>query len=366
MVKAAQIVNLLEEFASPDLAETWDNSGLQVGSLNAEVQGVLLALDPDPAAVAEAARLGYMLITHHPLLIKGINRIDTARPPGVLIRQALMADVTIYCLHTNLDSTPGGVSDCLAELIGLSGIKVLKPQPTNLFKLVVYVPLSHLDSLRKALGEAGAGHIGQYSHCSFAALGEGSFLPGAGANPYLGNPGQLELVQEFRLETVVKPTYLGRALAAMTKAHPYEEVAYDLFRLENLADHGLGRIGKLPESICLNEFALKVAKTLGCPGVKVTGCPDQPVRKVAVVGGSGADYLRDAWQKGAHCLITGDIKYHQAKQAEELGIALIDPGHYHSEAVILPILAKFLARAVPDLSIKLHSEGADPFRWLSI
>lgn len=365
MVKAAQIINFLEEFAPPDLAETWDNSGLQVGSLNAEVQGVLLALDPDPASVAEAARLGYMLITHHPLLIKGISRIDTARTPGMLIRQALLADVTIYCLHTNLDSTPGGVSDCLAELLGLSGIKVLKPQPANLFKLVVYVPLSHMDSLRKALGEAGAGHIGQYSHCSFAALGEGSFLPGDGANPYLGSPGQLELVQEYRLETVIKPSHLGRALAAMAKVHPYEEVAYDLFRIENMAEHGLGRIGKLPESVSLHDFALRVAKTLGCSGVRVTGS-DQPVQKVAVVGGSGADYLREAWQKGAHCLITGDIKYHQAKQAEELGIALIDPGHYHSEALILPVLAQLLARAVPDLPVKLHSEGADPFRWLGV
>lgn len=337
-VTAGKVMATLEEIAPPQLQADWDNSGLQVGDREWPADKILLALDITLEVVQYAVDHGYNFIfSHHPLLFHKLKRIDLTTPTGKVIALALANRVCLYSMHTNLDVIRGGVSDALAELLGLSQVEVLDRQRGDYYKLAVFVPTSHLVTLRKALGDAGAGWIGKYSHCTFSSPGQGTFMPGEGAKPWLGKVGALEEVEEYKLETIVPGYRLPSVMAAMKSAHPYEEIAYDLVPLANPAEYGLGRIGLLPEPLTLDSFVHRVASALNCPFPKVCGEGKREVRKVAVCGGSGGNYISLAHQRGADVLVTGDIDHHQALTAFQLGLALVDPGHYFSE---IPILAK--------------------------
>lgn len=363
-VKAGRIISLLEQLAPLHLQETWDNSGLQVGSLSWQTDKILLALDVTPEVVeyAIAEKCGFIL-SHHPLIFHKISRIDASTPIGSCIAGALTNRICIYAMHTNLDVIPGGVSDALAALLQLKNTQVLDKGRGNYCKLAVYVPDTHLEQVRSALGDAGAGWIGNYSHCTFASPGRGQFMPREGANPWLGQQGELEEVSEYKLETLVKGNQLAAVLAAMKKAHPYEEVAYDVIPLDNEGEHGLGRIGRLPEPMALGDFAAWLATMLGCPAVKVSGEKTRRISKVAVCGGSGGDLVTLAHYSGADVLVTGDVGHHAALEAAGLGLSLVDPGHYASEYPVLKVLECYLQDNLREIAIIAYP-GTDPF-WIT-
>lgn len=364
-VKAGEIIALLEELAPIKLQADWDNSGLQVGDEDWPVEKVLLALDITLGAVEYAAVHGFtFILSHHPLIFRKLSQIDAATPLGACLAAALAKRICIYSLHTNLDFIQGGVSDCLAELLQLQNIQVLDKSPGRCCKLVVFVPDSHLDEVRRVLGDAGAGWLGNYSHCTFASPGQGQFLPRAGASPWSGRPGELSQVSEQRLETILPQAMLPRVLRALKGAHPYEEPAYDIIPLENKANLGLGRIGRLPEQVKLSELAARVAQSLACASVRVSGDPEALVERAAVCGGSGSDLIALAQARGAQVLVTGDVGHHDALEAANLGLALVDPGHYKSELPVLGAVQSYLQRRLPGVFSAVYPGERDPIWFL--
>jgi dinuclear metal center YbgI/SA1388 family protein len=274
----------------------------------------------------------------------------------------------VYAAHTNLDVANGGVNDLLADALGLQDIEVLVPTyETKLKKLVVFVPESHTEQVREALGNAGAGAIGNYSYCSFTANGVGHFLPGENTNPYIGEKGELESVQENRIETIFSVSLEKRVLTSMLKAHPYEEVAYDLYSLDNKGPSlGLGRIGTITE-MTLQDFAEHVKKALGVNGVRVVGDLQSKVKQVAVLGGDGNKYWSQAKFKGADVYVTGDMYYHVAHDAMMSGLNIVDPGH-HVEMVMKQGVTKVLTKLCNEKNYQVNifpSElNTDPFQFV--
>ncbi|GAB4170839.1 MAG: Nif3-like dinuclear metal center hexameric protein [Geothermobacteraceae bacterium] len=368
-IRVNDLSGLLNRLYPFQLAEDWDNVGLQLGEGDAPVEKVLVCLDIDTTVIAEAERLGAQaVVAHHPLLFKPLKRIAPVDEVGRSAYAAIRAGIALFSLHTNLDRARGGLNDWLAERLGLEQLEVLADGgDDSLVKLVVYVPEGHQDKVADALFASGAGHIGKYDCCSFRVEGEGSFRPGAGTNPWTGREGELERVREWRLETVVPRERLDRAVARMVKAHPYEEVAYDILPMKNRrTDIGLGRIGQLPQPQPLEAFAGRVKSALGLDHLRLAGCLDGEVRKVAVCGGSGAFLLHQAHRRGADVLVTGDVKYHEAREAEQLGIVLVDAGHFGTEKIAIEGLVRELTLAARQNSWTIefiaHAGEAEPFR----
>jgi len=344
-LKAHAIIGALGKLAPAHLAEEWDNVGLLVGNPDQAISGILVSLDVSPAAVALAASNGLnLIIAHHPLIMRGITNVRTDLPSGRLLESLLKLDIAVYAIHTNLDITIGGVNDALAEKLGLTDIGPLSvSKGEKLVKLAVFVPETHVEVVRNAITSAGAGHIGNYSHCTFQTAGTGTFLPLAGSNPFLGRQGCLERVSEMRLEAVMPEAISRKVIEAMKKVHPYEEVAFDVFPLANRTQEtGLGRVGRLKEPLPLTEFAQVVKAALNVASLKIAGGMERLVQKAAVCGGSGAALWPKAVWAGADVLVTGDVRYHDALDASAAGIALIDAGHFATERPVLERLADFL------------------------
>lgn len=366
-VRVQDLVGLLNGLFPPDLAEEWDNVGLQVGDPGAVVERVLVALDPGSAAVAAARTQGsQLLVTHHPLLFKPLRRLSPDDPVGRVVWEAARSGVAILSAHTNLDVAADGLNGWLAGRLELVDAEPLQTVAGRLLKLVVYVPEGHEEAVAAALFAAGAGQIGKYDHCSFRTAGTGTFRPGEGTVPFIGTPGKREQVGELRLETVVPQRRLSRVLEKLFKVHPYEEVAYDLVPLANtLPGIGLGRIGRLAAPVSLGEYADRVKTALSCPSLRVVGDLQRAVGKVAVCGGSGAGLISEAQRQGADVLVTGDIKYHEARLAEDFGLALIDAGHFATERLAVgELVSRLEAEAAARgwaLEIRGHEGEQDPF-----
>jgi dinuclear metal center YbgI/SA1388 family protein len=348
---ARDIAEAVEGIAPLPLSEEWDNCGLQVGDPGAEASRILVALTPLEEVFDEAEEKGAdFVLFHHPLIFVPLNAVDTSKYPGDLVGRAIRAGLTAYAAHTNYDAAPGGVSVALAEKLGLRGpLEVISPRG-SLRKLVVFVPEENADAMASALSEDGAGVIGDYTHCTFRTPGTGTFLGGEGTDPYLGEKGRLERVEEIRLETVVPAHLASRAVAAATAAHPYEEVALDVYPVEGHPEGcGYGRVGILPTPMTPEELREHVSDCLGFPArlVSVPGkSSDQRVERVAVLGGSGGSFLREVAASGAEAYVTGDLDYHDALLAESLGLTAIDAGHAATELPSLEPLARRLAALV--------------------
>ncbi len=344
-----EIAAAIESIAPGPLAEGWDNSGLQVGSPGSEVGRVLVALTPLPEVFDEAEKLGAdFLLFHHPLIFGGLNSVDTGSYPGDLVARAIRNGITVYAAHTSYDAAPEGVSVALANALGLQGpIEVVSPRG-ELRKLVVFVPEENVEQVADALDEAGAGGIGDYTHCTFRTPGTGTFLPGESADPYLGKRGELERAPEVRLETVVPAHLAAQAAATATEAHPYEETALDVYPAEGHPDgYGYGRIGRLPQPLKPGELAEKVSSSLGFP-VRLLADPEpeRRIERIAVLGGSGGSFIPEVAASGAQAYVTGDLNYHDALLAEFLGLVAIDAGHAATELPCLAPLAGRLAELV--------------------
>jgi dinuclear metal center YbgI/SA1388 family protein len=354
MITCKKVMRIIEEFAPKELAAEWDNVGLQVGNPEGEVKGILVTLDVTEEVLDEAISLGAnMIVSHHPLVFKPLKNLRYDSPTGRLVAKAVQSNIHIYAAHTNADNTIEGVNQCLARRIGLKNTQVLKRESSKLYKLVVYVPEGFENTVRTALGDAGAGRLGDYSYCSFMTSGTGSFKPLEGANPFIGTQGRLEEVPEYRIETVVPEAILHSTISKMLQVHPYEEPAYDVFLLENQdARYGLGRIGELEEPMELGCLAEKVKEDLDCPWVLVSGTLEAVIRRAAICGGAGADLIYLAKSRNADVLVTGDVKYHEAMTAKELGLSIIDAGHNATERVFIPELAEYLRK-------KLNTQGEE-------
>lgn len=361
------IFSILEEWAPISLAYDWDPIGLQVGSSKDPVKKMLITLDVDDRVVDEAIQHGVnLIIAHHPLLFRPMKSINLETPKGALIQKLLQHRITVYAAHTNLDIATGGVNDVLADRLGLAETEVLvKTDEEPLIKFVVYVPNEYALNVQQAIGREGAGHIGAYSHCSFKTRGEGSFKPLAGAAPYIGEIDTITNVEETRLETIVPKKIVNQVVQAAMDAHPYEEVAYDLYPTENRGEQmGLGRIGKWTEESSVERVIDKVKEVFELSHVRIAGPKRKEVRHVAIVGGSGEKYIHDAKRKGADVYITGDVTYHQAQEAEQLGVTVIDAGHY-IEHVMIKETARFFKSHAVTSNIECMSSiiDTDPFSY---
>lgn len=356
--------------APPGLAEEWDNSGLQVGDPTARITRIMVALDATPTVVEAAISLEcQLLLTHHPLIFKPQKSISTTTPQGRIIHAAIRGGLAIACMHTNYDIAAGGLNDLLAARLGLEACQPLQVTAgQELVKLVVFVPEEHLEKVRTELFSH-AEQLGAYRDCSFAAPGEGTFTPLEGARPFIGAVGTQERVAERRLELLLDRANLARAVKVLLAVHPYQEPAFDIYPLLNEgAQQGVGRVGRLPAPVRLDEYAASIGRELKAPGLRYVGEPGAMISKVALCSGSGASVMHSALRAGADLLVTGDVKYHEARNAEDLGIALVDAGHFPTEIIMVSAVSERLAGMLTqagfdDCAVVPCGLEAEPFRY---
>lgn len=368
--RVSDIVGIINKFAPLRRAESWDNPGLQVGDPRSAAGRVMVSLDPCAGAVRAAVEAGCgLLVTHHPLIFSPLKRLSSQDPVGSILMEAVRHNLSVVSAHTNYDAADGGLNDLLACRLGLTSCEPLKGDGgARLAKLVVFVPLGHEDAVRGAVFPHAVA-LGRYDDCSFMATGTGTFRPLEGARPFIGEEGKRTAAAEGRLEFLVEEEDVAVAVKAMARAHPYEVPAYDVYPLLNRGRaEGIGRVGLLPAPLSLADFARMVKDELSAPGLRVVGALDRTVRKVALCGGSGAFLLNDALFRGADLLLTGDIKYHDARNAEALGIAVVDAGHYTTEQVAIDGLADVIrtglvARGMTADVLAFDGER-EPFQYL--
>ncbi|WP_444685114.1 Nif3-like dinuclear metal center hexameric protein [Alkalicoccus luteus] len=369
-VHVQTVLQFMEQHAPKRLAVEGDPIGLQIGSVKKRASKIMITLDVLEPVVDEAVANGVdMIIAHHPLLFRPLKQLNTDTSYGRAVEKLIKHDITVFAAHTNLDVAEGGVNDMMADALGIRDTEALAPVTEEKFKkMVVFVPHDHADAVRNALGQAGAGHIGDYSHCSFSTEGKGAFIPGSGANPYIGTKGRMERPEEERIETIFPASLERKVIRAMLDAHPYEEAAYDIYSLDNPGrTYGLGRIGKLDQSVSLREFTERVKEAFGVNGVRVVGDLDKTITKAAVLGGDGNKYTMHALRQGADVYVTGDLYFHVAHDAWMEGLTMIDPGH-HVEQIMKQALAEQLSSWLRDqkstTEVIVSEINTDPFQFM--
>ncbi len=367
MTPLSAITAALEAWAPPASAQGYDNVGLQVGDAATSVEAALLALDLTPAVVDEAIAVGaQLIITHHPLIFKPLRYVRNGDWHGELVLRLARAGISYYAIHTNLDAALGGVSIALAERLGLRDITFLRPMTDTRYKLVAFVPATHIEPVRRALAEAGAGVIGAYDSCSFVGSGQGFFRPGPDASPAIGQArGPLETVDELRIEVEVARWALARVVDALRSAHPYETVAYDVYPvLQPDTRLGMGAVGMTADPLPLRDFLARVRGTLGAGHLRYTGELDAVIHCVAVCGGSGSDLIPDALRAGADALVTADVTYHRyfdvLDAAGHPRMALVDAGHYETEHHTASLLESWLAARFENVRWICSTRGTNP------
>ncbi|AGB24221.1 dinuclear metal center protein, YbgI/SA1388 family [Mycobacterium sp. JS623] len=335
-VPLSEIIGVLDAAYQPRLAADWDSVGLVCGDPGEAVDTVTVAVDATAAVVAEVPDRG-LLLAHHPLLLRGVDTVAASTAKGALLHQMIRTGRALFTAHTNADAASPGVSDALAETLGLTVEEVLEPISVGagVDKWVVFVPADAADAVRQAMFAAGAGHIGDYSHCSWSVPGTGQFLPTEGASPTIGTVGSVERVPEDRVEVVAPSRQRAHVLAALRTAHPYEEPAFDIFGLATVpGDVGLGRIGTLPRPEPLSAFVSRVHDALPGTswGVRAAGDSEAPVSRVAVCGGAGDSLLNAVADAGVQAYVTADLRHHPADEhTRASNVALVDVAHWASE-----------------------------------
>lgn len=359
-----EILSSLEQFAPRSFQESYDNAGLIVGDEKAEIKHVLFCLDSTEAVVDEAINKGAQLIVaHHPIVFSGLKSLTGKNYIERTIIKAIKNDIALYAIHTNLDNVSYGVNKELSDHLGLINTSVLSPKRGLVKKLVFFCPIKDAQNVKEAIFKAGAGHIGAYDKCAFQLEGTGSFRPGDNTNPHLGQKGEVHTEEELRIETVV-PNYLEKKVVnALLHAHPYEEVAYDLYDLSMQWNSvGSGMIGDLPQEMKTLDFLNLIKEQLKVPCIRHTDLNKDFVRKVAVCGGSGSFLLDAAKAAEADIFITADFKYHQFFDAEgELIIA--DVGHYESEQFTAHLLSRFVKDKHQELKCSITEVNTNPVRY---
>jgi dinuclear metal center YbgI/SA1388 family protein len=364
MIPLSEITGYLEEVAPLSLQESYDNSGLQVGEPGMSVTGVLVSLDVTEEVLLEAEKLGFnLVISHHPVIFGGLKSITGRDRAERIVSLAIQKEIAIYSGHTNFDSVSGGVNSVLANRLGLVDQQILDPLGGQLKKLVVYVPHAQMEPVRKAMFEAGAGEIGAYDSCSFNMEGTGTFRGGPGTHPFAGKAGQFHQEPETRIETVISSNMAGKVINAMLKAHPYEEVAYDIYPLENPDPRrGIGVIGFLEDPMDEEVFMGFLKDRFSVSVLRHTALLGKPVKKVAVCGGAGSFLLGKAKAARADVFVTGDMKYHQFIEADGK-IVVMDMGHFESEQFTRELFYDLIMKKFPKFAVRLSETEENPIKY---
>ena len=363
-MKIKELTQYLEQIAPLSYQENYDNSGLLVGHPDDEISKALITLDCTEEVVDEAITKGCdIIVAHHPIVFSGLKKLNGKNYVERVVIKAIRSGIALYAIHTNLDNIFGGVSSKMAEKLGLVNHAVLRPKKNLLKKLIVFVPRTHVEEVRKALFDAGAGAIADYDECSYNTVGYGTFRPLEGANPTLGVIGEQERVEETKIE-VIYPQQLERAiLVAMYAAHPYEEVAHDIICLDNaLQLVGSGAIGNLPEPMNESEFFAHLKKQFNLQVIRHTGFRDKPISRVALCGGAGGFLLADAKRSGADVFITADYKYHEFFDAES-EIVIADIGHFESEQFTQELLLEVIQKKFVNFAVLLTEIETNPIKY---
>ncbi len=361
MTKIKDIIQCLETAAPGSYQMEYDNAGLLTGDRSAETTNILITLDCTEEVVDEALEKGCnLIISHHPVIFKGLKRITGRNYIERTIIKAIKHDIAIYASHTNLDEMKDGVNAMISKKLGLEKTEILLPRHDTLSKLTTFIPKENTEEVLEKIHEAGAGMIGNYGHCSFRVNGTGAFLPNDQANPHIGTKGKLEKVDEDRVE-VILPTYLEKTiLSALFKAHPYEEVAYYLHRLSNSNQEvGAGMIGFLPEPVPAEKFLLQIKEAMSVKMIRHTRLVKDKIHKVALCGGSGSFLLSTAKSKRADIFISGDFKYHEFFDAEN-EIIIADIGHYESEQYTKELIYGILREKFANIALHLSEVITNP------
>jgi dinuclear metal center YbgI/SA1388 family protein len=367
MLTVESVIRFLEEFAPPSLAADWDNIGLLLGDRTTEVCRVMACLTVTPVSAAEAIESeAQLIVTHHPVLFRPVKRLTTATAEGRMLLELIRAGVAVYCPHTAFDNTRDGINDILARRLGLLDVRPLRQRSgARSCKIVVFVPDSDLARVMDAMFAAGAGQIGQYSQCSFRLAGSGTFFGSDAANPTIGHKGRREEVAEWRLEAVCPEAVVESVVAAVRKAHSYEEPAFDVYPLLPTASpSGEGRIGRLPVPISLQALAQTVKSALRASSVQIAGNLSRMLNTVAVACGAGGEFIGDAIRAGAEAFLTGEARFHDGLAAEAQGLGLVLPGHFASERPGVEELAVRLQKEFPELNVWASRRETDPFQAL--
>jgi dinuclear metal center YbgI/SA1388 family protein len=365
LTTVADVADFLERFAPRELAAEWDNVGLLLGDRSATIQRVMTCLTVTPDTVAEAQESGaHLIVTHHPIFFRAVKRLTCDTPEGRLLWALTSAHIAVYSPHTAFDNTDGGINDILARRLELVDVVPLRRlDGIRQCKVVVFVPDTDLVRVSDAMFAAGAGHIGQYSQCSFRLAGTGTFYGSDATNPTVGQKGRREEVSEWRLEAICPEAQVEAVIAAMRKAHSYEEPAYDVYPLRPMrGGRGEGRIGRLTQPMPLTALAQRVKTSVNALRVQIVGDPNRAVQKVAIACGAGGEFLAEA-ARAADVLLTGEMRFHDYLAAQSQGLCVVLPGHYASERCGVEELAQRIQQQWPDLQAWASRREHDPVSW---
>jgi dinuclear metal center YbgI/SA1388 family protein len=364
-MKASEVIEFLERLAPPSLQESYDNSGLLVGDPNTEVTGIMVSLDCTEDVLEDALSQDCnLIVSHHPIVFGGLKRFNGSNYVQRTVMKAIKNDLLLYAIHTNLDNVLDGVNGKIAERLGLTKTRILQPKTGHLKKVVTYCPVSHAETVRAAMCDAGAGSIGNYDQCSFNINGTGTFRGNEKTTPYVGEKGKIHAENEVRIETIVADHLVSGVLKAIRNAHPYEEVAFDIHPMENTwKEVGSGIIGELPVETDALEFLSSLKTSMKTDCVRYTLPHKKKVKRIAVCGGSGSFILSKAIAAGADVLITADFKYHQFFDAEDR-LIIADIGHYESEQFTMQFLADKLAHKFVTFAPRLTRVRTNPINYL--
>ena len=364
-MKVKDVTRLIEELAPLKFQESFDNSGLCVGNPESVVTGALICMDVTEEIVLEAVELKVnLIISHHPVIFSGLKSITGKSAVERIVLKCIKNDIALYSAHTNLDSVLGGVNDKLANVLGLVNTSILTPIKGQLVKVATFVPNNYADKVRNALFDGGAGAIGNYSCCSFNVSGEGTFRATSKANPFVGKVGELHIESEVRIETICSRIDLSKVIQNLIAAHPYEEPAYDIIPLDNeLKSVGLGIIGELENPMDTSDFLRMVKSRLGCDVLRYSKPLAKPIRRVAVLGGSGASFISHAIAQNADAFVTADIKYHNFIDAEDR-ILLLDAGHFETERFTVDIFYDFITKKMVNFAVYKTKHISNPVNYL--
>jgi dinuclear metal center YbgI/SA1388 family protein len=365
-MKIAEIISFLESIAHPSLQEHYDNAGLITGSPSWECSGIICSLDATENVIDEAiAKKVNLVVAHHPIIFSGLKKINGKNYVERTIIKAIKNDIAIYAIHTNLDNVIEGVSGKMARMLGLKNISILYAKEQQLKKLFCFVPVDKAAAVRNAIFNAGGGEIGRYSECSFNAEGMGTFKAGEGTNPYVGEQGKRHEEKELKIE-VIFPSWLeNKVVAEMIKAHPYEEVAYDIVCLSNKHQGiGSGVIGDLEEPEAEEQFLKRIKEVFNLQVIRHTPLGGKPIRKVALCGGAGSFLISRALSRGADVYVTGDVKYHEFFDADGR-MVIADIGHFESEQFTIDLLTDILAQKFPNFAVLKTEVKTNPVLYFT-
>lgn len=363
-MKIQEVIELFENTAPAMLQENYDNAGLLTGNAGWECSGILVTLDATEKVVKEAIeKKCNLVVAHHPIIFSGLKKITGKNYVERTVIHAIKNDIAIYAIHTNLDNVIAGVNGKMADLLGLKNRNILLSKKGLIKKLVVFVPEAHVEKLSSAIFAAGGGHIGNYSECSFNTPGNGTFNAGRGTHPYIGQQGQMHIEKEIRVEIVFQAWLESKILKAVKEAHPYEEVAYDIFEMENqLPSVGSGLTGELENPLTESEFMELLKKTFQLQAVRHTGFRGKEVSKVALCGGAGSFLIKEAVASNADFFISSDIKYHEFFDAENR-LVIADIGHYESEQYTISLLFDILKEKYPTFAVLKTEINTNPVQY---